>query len=172
MAHKAKRYVEKWLNPPETIPAVLCYLKMKDKFLLIHKAKGRFGEGLWNAPGGKIESKESFRDAARREVLEETGLKVGGLRDVGFLKFFFGDKKKEPDWAVRVFETSNFSGKLKQSSEGGLRWFRQDEIPYAEMWEDDRLWLPLLISGKRFKGTFVFTADSKKLLSSEVVSLR
>jgi 8-oxo-dGTP diphosphatase len=171
VTQKAKQYVEDWLNPPKTIHAVLCYLRRRDKFLLIHKAKGRFGGGLWNAPGGKIESRESSENAARREVLEETGLKVGDLRHAGFLKFFFGDKKK-PDWAVQVFQTSSFSGKLKESSEGRLRWFHKDEIPYEEMWEDDKFWLPLLISETRFKCAFVFTADSKKLLSSKVISLK
>jgi 8-oxo-dGTP diphosphatase len=32
-------------------------------------------------------------------------------------------------------------------------------MPYDEMWADDRLWLPHLLAGKRFRGRFVFASD-------------
>jgi 8-oxo-dGTP pyrophosphatase MutT (NUDIX family) len=35
--------------------------------------------GLWQAPGGGLHEGESVEDAARREVLEETGIDLGGL---------------------------------------------------------------------------------------------
>ena len=34
------------------------------------------GEGTWTMPGGKIEYGEGFAEAAKREVLEETGILV------------------------------------------------------------------------------------------------
>jgi len=34
------------------------------------------GEGTWTMPGGKLEFGESFEDAAYRETLEETGIKL------------------------------------------------------------------------------------------------
>ena len=38
------------------------------------------GEGTWTMPGGKLEFGESFEEGARREGLEETGLKMGKVK--------------------------------------------------------------------------------------------
>ena len=39
-------------------------------------------------------------------------------------------------------------------------WAPVDRIPYEQMWEDDYLWLPLLLRGRRFSGRFVFDGDT------------
>ena len=40
-------------------------------------------DGLWGVPGGFIELGESTEEAGRREVLEETGIKIGKLDLIG-----------------------------------------------------------------------------------------
>ncbi len=163
-----------WLNPPATIHAVLCYISKGDEYLLLLKSKGRFGEGFWNAPGGKVEPGETSEQAAAREVLEETGLKVMELIAAGSVEFYFGKGKERPDWSVQVFHCSKFLESEKpslSSDEGELRWFHKDALPYDNMWADDRYWLPHLIEGKKFEGVFVFSEDSKELLKASVTLL-
>jgi 8-oxo-dGTP pyrophosphatase MutT (NUDIX family) len=157
-----------WLNPPKTVRGVLCYINKDNQYLLLLKSKGKFGEGFWNAPGGKIEPTEKPEEAAKREVLEETSLKVLELVKAGSLRFFFGKTKQKPDWFVDVFVCSKFEGVPKESAEGKLKWFSKNALPYDEMWADDIHWLPLLTQGKRFEGTFIFSEDSKELLSSSI----
>lgn len=49
---------------------------MRDGKLLLVQRGREPGKGLWAVPGGKVEYGEAMRDAARREVAEETGLDV------------------------------------------------------------------------------------------------
>jgi 8-oxo-dGTP diphosphatase len=134
---------------------------------LLHKARGLFGEGKWNAPGGKLRSGENPLTGAAREMREETGLRVSRLLFHGILNFYLGESK-ELDQTVFVFRSGKFSGKTRRGREGKLKWFPIHRIPYDEMWEDDRLWLPLLLKGKSFIGDFYFTDGYEKLVGHTI----
>jgi 8-oxo-dGTP diphosphatase len=67
-----------------------------DKVLLVRRANPP-GQGLWAIPGGRVELGETLKEAARREVREETGVIIN---------------PKEP---VYVFEV------IERDDEGGIR---------------------------------------------------
>ena len=60
----------------------LCYLERDGQYLMLHRVKKEHDENhdKWIGVGGKFEDKESPEDCVRREVLEETGLRVKNLR--------------------------------------------------------------------------------------------
>lgn len=64
--------------PSAPIVAVGGVVIHDDQVLLIRRAKEP-SMGEWSIPGGAVEVGEGLRDALRREVLEETGLKVRPL---------------------------------------------------------------------------------------------
>jgi len=152
------------------IEATLCQVIDDGCLLLQLKSTGRFGEGKWNGPGGKLNSEETPEEGVVREVLEETGLRVSDLKYHGGLYHYFG-QEDEPDWLVHIYSTKTFTGEIKGSEEGALKWFRFAAIPYDQMWQDDEYWLPLVLGNKRFTGSFYFNEDGSELFRYDLTLL-
>ncbi len=143
--------------------ANLCFILREEKILLIRKKRG-FGAGKINGPGGKVDPGESALESALRETFEELGIHPLGAEQRGELHFQFRDGYS---LHCAVFLAHDFSGELRETDEAIPLWTPLDAIPYDEMWEDDRHWLPLLIRGEHFAGYFEFDGD--RLLSRKVV---
>ncbi len=137
-------------------PATLVFVIRDGKILLINKKTG-LGKGKVNGPGGKVEQGESPRDCAIRECQEELGITVSNLQYCGQHRFQFVDGYSIHVW---VYRTADFEGVPTESAEAKPLWCPLDEIPYEQMWEDDRIWLPLVIGGEQFQGCWVFDGDS------------
>jgi 8-oxo-dGTP diphosphatase len=149
------------LDPhPEMDRATLCHPVRDGEMLLMDKKRG-VGAGNVVAPGGKIESGERPREAARREVREEVGIEVHDLGKVAELSFTFG---AEPFMFVHVYLTESFSGTPTESPEGDPAWYDLEDLPYDRMWDDDRHWLPPVVAGEAVAGEFRFDADGDALL--------
>lgn len=136
--------------------ATLCIISEADRILLGMKKRG-FGMGKWNGFGGKVAEGESIEGAAKREVVEECGLTVESMASAGILKFTWDGQ--DDIFEVHVFRADRWSGDVVESEEMRPQWFAIDEIPYAEMWPDDKFWLPAFLEGKTCNGTFHFAQD-------------
>ena len=66
-----------------------------------------------------------------------------------------------------VYLTSKWEGEPTESEEMAPRWFKINEIPYDEMWEDDRFWLPKVLSGETVEADFLFNKN-QVLLEHEI----
>jgi 8-oxo-dGTP diphosphatase len=58
------------------IPCVGAVIRDSEGRLVVVRRGRPPSKGLWSLPGGRVEPGESPRDAVRREVREETGLRV------------------------------------------------------------------------------------------------
>jgi 8-oxo-dGTP pyrophosphatase MutT (NUDIX family) len=150
------------------IKATLCHVIKGDK-LLLKKATRGISIGKWNAPGGKIERGESPEECAKREVLEETGLRVSELFDHGTLSFVM-DGGKNYYMDAQVFSTRKAEGRARSSPEGPVRWYPLNRLPHDEMWEDDLYWLPLMLRGVRFDAKFVYDKANRHVTDFEISS--
>jgi|GEM_PF-532518 len=148
----------------------LVFLRRGGKILLIRKKRG-IGEGLYNGPGGRVEEGETPEEGASRELKEEVGVvsRAEDLREMATLDFFFG--KGKPFMRVFAYFSEKFSGNPLETEEAEPVWFDEKGIPYGEMWADDKVWLPKVLSGKRVYGRFVFDKSGKRLLEKKLVIL-
>jgi len=64
------------VSAPKTIRVVAAVLERDGKYLITQRRTTAVLPLLWEFPGGRVEPGESPQQAAAREVLEETGLRV------------------------------------------------------------------------------------------------
>lgn len=136
--------------------ATLCYIRKNGRTLMLHRVKKKddVHEGKWNGLGGKLEPGESPEECVVREVREEAGLEIKKPRLKGVLTFP-GFAKGE-DWYVFVFTAASFTGRLIDSDEGDLSWIKDGDLMKLNLWEGDRVFLPLLLRRGHFSGKFQY----------------
>lgn len=109
--------------------------------------------------------KENLRNRLLyREIQEESGIVVPieNLNHIGTIDFFFIGK---PDWDQKgmIYRIDSFEGEAIETEEMSPKWYSFDEIPYDEMWIDDKHWLPHLLANEPFTAEFHFDEDGKKI---------
>jgi 8-oxo-dGTP diphosphatase len=136
--------------------ATLVFVVREGQILLIRKKRG-LGAGKINGPGGRLERGESPLDCAVREVKEELRTTPTGLEMCGENRFQFVD-----GYSIHVYvlRARGCDAEPQETEEAAPIWTPTERIPYEEMWEDDELWLPLVLRGRRFSGRFIFDGDA------------
>ncbi|WP_378943515.1 NUDIX hydrolase [Mesorhizobium sp. ANAO-SY3R2] len=66
------------MNEANIVPAVSVAV-LRDRAIMLVRRGRAPSKGLYAFPGGRVEADETLEDAARRELMEETGIEVGAL---------------------------------------------------------------------------------------------
>lgn len=151
----------------------ILFLRREGEVLLAMKKIG-FGSGKWNGTGGKLESDETALQAAVRECQEEIGVTPLAPQKVGEIDFRLGGNIASASHMhnnyAHVYVATAWQGEPHETDEMRPQWFAEDAIPYDQMWPDDRLWLPLILAGKRFRASFTLD-ENETIVHSEVIEL-
>jgi len=135
----------------QLIPRVLIFLRRSGSVLLI---KGAPTKCLWankyNGVGGHVEPGEDILAAARRELLEETGLSAV-LWLCGTVVVETG---QNPGICLFVFTGECNAGQPRPSEEGVLEWVPLVKIPELPVVEDLPVLLDRVFSMKRGEPPF------------------
>ena len=112
------------------------------------------GEGTWTMPGGKLEFKESFEDAARRETFEETGIRLKSVKVLSLNN--------------DIVDTAHFVtvGLISEDFEGDAQVTEPDEITRWEWFDLKDLPEPLYFPSREIiqnylQGKFYIPRESK-----------
>ena len=105
---------------------VVAALIMKDgKILIAKRSTGNKDViGKWEFPGGKVEEKETEKQAIEREIKEEFDILVRAEKFI--TNVISKDKKSEID--LKLYLCKYIDGKIKLNDHSDYKWVDKDEI--------------------------------------------
>lgn len=101
----------------------MCMIQNDEDCVLVQERTGPW-PGL-AFPGGHVEPGESFVDCVKREVWEETGLRLVNPQLRGVKQFPTDEGAR---YVVLLFWADRFEGTLRASNEGNVFWIRREEL--------------------------------------------
>jgi len=115
-------------KPPQTAIALVAAFDRHTRLLLLKRNDHQHCAGLWSFPGGRIEANETAEQAARRELLEETGLTGSDWQQLGTHDFDYADRSLHFMLFYCLCTDISF---LNPESEHG--WFTLQQLPALPM---------------------------------------
>ena len=146
------------------VPRTLIFLTSEDRILLL---KGAPYKRLWanqyNGIGGHVERGEDLLSAAKRELQEETGLKLADLWLCGTITI---DTRENPGILIFVYRGVYQLGELRDSQEGVLEWIPMDKVFALPLVEDLYQLLPKVLKTEKDSNLFsaLYTYDDQDQL--------
>jgi 8-oxo-dGTP diphosphatase len=108
------------------VSAIVACVDDAGRVLIVKQSAGPFA-GAWLLPGGNVERNERLEDAARRELLEETGYRTADLRPVALYEVRSAPAGRF-HFLVHVFRAGTVDGTPRAEAGSELRWAAPPQI--------------------------------------------
>lgn len=108
---------------PQLATAVIVFVRRGDEMLLVHARN--FRGNFFGLVAGFVETGETLEEAAHREVLEETGVRIKNVK-------YFGSQPWPYPCGLMVGFTADYDGgeiHLQHSELSAGAWFSRDNLP-------------------------------------------
>lgn len=128
-------------TPEESVRVLAAVIRRGGHFLLCQRPPHKRHGGLWEFPGGKLESGETLLEAARRELGEELDVGVTSVGDVAF-------RSRDPGSTFVIeFATVAIEGEPRALEHTEVRWLTAAEASTLPLAPADRAFLDHLRAG-------------------------
>lgn len=121
-------YSYKYPRAALTTDAIV-FVKKTETFILLIQRGGEPYKGKWALPGGFIEMDETLETACKRELLEETGLKVDRMNQFKTYDSIDRDPRHRTISVVHSAELESKQKVIGGDDAAEARWFSLDSLP-------------------------------------------
>lgn len=151
----------------------LCYIEKDNKYLMMHRVKKEhdINKDKYIGVGGHFEYGESPDECLKREVLEETGLKLLSYKARGIVTFIYGNEDKPLERMVEymhLYTADSFEGELIDCDEGTLEWIDKSKVYDLPIWDGDKIFFKLLEERDDYFSLKLVYSENGKLIDVEI----
>ena len=110
----------------------------ESQFLLIQRGKSPH-QGSWSIPGGRQNLGETLKEAASREILEETSVRINILGLVDVVDSIRKDEEGKTQFHATLvdFAARYVSGTPMASDDAiSVGWFMLEDLPSLNLWDE------------------------------------
>lgn len=118
-------------GPKPKFEIVAGIIRSGDEVLIARRKRGQHLPGLWEFPGGKLESDESHADCLERECREELGIKVEPSRLLETTEHEYPERSV----VLHFYECRWIAGEPRPLSADKVRWVRLADLKNYEFLE-------------------------------------
>lgn len=135
----------KAVRRPNWIPVVTALLhseiQSEKKIIVGQRPSGQSMPGVWEFPGGKIESGESPEDALKRELYEELGIEA----EIGPLALAATHTYGSTNIVLLFYHVFYWKGEVRSVHHAQLQWLTPKELEKLPLPEANKKLLPRIL---------------------------